>query len=71
MNTTTQQTQPTEKQRRLSNFRATSDIETFYRFVHDNGLRRETKVILDKISLLLGDKTKKKRRRGRAAKTLH
>ncbi len=73
MTTTNQQLgTTTEKQRRTVGFRSSSDIENFYRFVADNGLRREAKLVLEKISSLLTKNNKKKRkRRGRAKKTLH
>ncbi len=45
-------------------FRSSADIENFYRFVHENGLRREAAMILDKIHSVIGVK----KRRGRKAK---
>ncbi len=73
MTTTNQQLgTPTEKQQPAAGFRSSADIENFYRFVADNGLRREAKLVLEKISSLLTKNNKKKRkRRGRAKKTLH
>jgi uncharacterized protein YehS (DUF1456 family) len=51
----------------LKNFRANnSDIENFYRFVHENGLRREAGMMLDYAL----DKLRKARKNKRAAKTL-
>lgn len=31
----------------LKNFRSNSDIENFYRYIHDNGLRREAFMMLE------------------------
>ncbi|MDH4469004.1 MAG: hypothetical protein QE271_13175 [Bacteriovoracaceae bacterium] len=33
----------------LKAFRATSDVENFYRFIHENSLRHEAKVLLEKV----------------------
>ena len=49
----------------LKNFRSNADIENFYRFIHDNGLRREAHSL---ISYVL-EKTRKLRR-SKKAKTL-
>jgi hypothetical protein len=51
----------------LKNFRANnSDIENFYRFIHENGLRREAAMMLEYAL----DKVRKNRKNKRAAKTL-
>jgi len=59
--TTTEQTEATTN---IRTFRNSADIENFYRFVHENGLRREAAIILDKIHSVIGAKKK----RGRKAK---
>ena len=55
----------------LRNFRQTQDIENFYRFIHDNALRREAKVMVDEVyKHLLAQKKKaeaKKKAKGRRA----
>jgi hypothetical protein len=53
----------------IRNFRQSSDVENFYRFVHDNGLRREAKMILETVYTAI-KKSKKKARRPRKTKTL-
>ena len=51
----------------LKNFRANNtDIENFYRFVHENGLRREAGMMLEYAI----DRLRKARKNKRAAKTL-
>ncbi len=50
----------------LKNFRSNADIENFYRFIHDNGLRREAGIMLEYAM----DKLRKARKAKRAAKTL-
>jgi hypothetical protein len=51
----------------LKNFRANNaDIENFYRFIHDNGLRREAGMLIEYAM----DKLKKARKGKRQAKTL-
>jgi uncharacterized protein YehS (DUF1456 family) len=51
----------------LKNFRANNaDIENFYRFIHDNGLRREAGIMIEYAM----DKLKKARKGKRQAKTL-
>ena len=51
----------------LKNFRANNaDIENFYRFIHDNGLRREAGMMIEYAM----DKLKKARKGKRQAKTL-
>lgn len=55
----------------LRNFRHNSDIENFYRFIKENDLRREAKMILEAISKKSSaDKKKKKRKKSKARKTL-
>jgi hypothetical protein len=34
------------------NFKRSEEVEKFYRFIHDNDLRREAKMILDRICTL-------------------
>lgn len=50
----------------LKNFRSNADIENFYRFIHDNGLRREASVMMEYAM----DKLRKARKLKRAAKTI-
>lgn len=45
----------------FKNFRHSPDIENFYRFVHEHDLRREAKMILDRIMAYIA-KTKKKKK---------
>lgn len=47
----------------LRNFRSSADIENFYRFVFENDLRREAKMILESICKQINQKKKKSRKR--------
>jgi hypothetical protein len=47
----------------LRAFRSSQDLEHFYRFVHENGLRRETKVALDFLFSKLKQANKRTRRK--------
>jgi hypothetical protein len=55
------------------NFRTAIDIENFYRFVNDNDLRREAKLMLEMIQqkVLLTVKKKKKETKALNKKNLH
>ena len=46
----------------VRNFKAAADVENFYRFVHENGLRDEATKILKAIHGVIGEKPKRKRR---------
>mgnify|MGYP000734177084 FL=1 len=50
----------------LRNFRSAADIENFYRFVQDNGLRREAQLVLSAIVSKLKAKEKKETRKKKA-----
>jgi hypothetical protein len=46
------------------NFRNSTEIETFYRFIHDNGLRREAKQMMEAVyNHINGLKNGKKKRK--------
>jgi hypothetical protein len=49
----------------LKNFRSNGDIENFYRYIHDNGLRREAFMLMEYAISKVA-----KVRKGRRAKTL-
>lgn len=55
------------------NFRTAIDIENFYRFVNDNDLRREAKLMLEMIQqkVLITVKKKKKETKALNKKNLH
>jgi hypothetical protein len=55
------------------NFRTAIDIENFYRFVNDNDLRREAKIMLEIIQQKVMITVKKKRKESKALskKNLH
>jgi hypothetical protein len=55
------------------NFRTAIDIENFYRFVNDNDLRREAKIMLELIQQKVLITVKKKRKESKALnkKKLH
>ena len=46
----------------VRNFKASADVENFYRFVHENGLRNEATKILKAVHAVIGEKPKRKRR---------
>ncbi len=50
----------------IKNFRTNGDIENFYRYIHENGLRREAFMLME---YAIG-KVKAARKGKRAAKTL-
>jgi hypothetical protein len=43
----------------LKAFKSGVEVESFYRFVHENSLRNETKILLDIVVKRLKKKTKK------------
>jgi hypothetical protein len=49
----------------IKTFRSNSDIENFYRFIHENGLRREAGMLME-----YALKKVSKLRKGKKAKTL-
>lgn len=55
----------TETVKTVKNFRNSADIENFYRFVHDNGLRFEAKKVLELVVKTINEATKKKGRKSK------
>jgi hypothetical protein len=53
------------------NFRTAIDIENFYRFVNDNDLRREAKIMLEIIQTRVMQAVKKKKKESKSKKNLH
>ncbi len=53
------------------NFRSAIDIENFYRFINENDLRREAKIMLELISFKVLGTAKKKRKESKSKKNLH
>jgi hypothetical protein len=49
----------------IKNFRSNGDIENFYRYIHDNGLRREAFMLMEYAISKVG-----KARKGKRSKTL-
>jgi hypothetical protein len=49
----------------IKNFRSNGDIENFYRYIHDNGLRREAFMLMEYAISKVA-----KARKGKRAKTL-
>lgn len=63
--TTTTEKATSNEAMTLKNFRSNSDIENFYRYIHDNGLRREAFMMLE---YAIGKVAKaRKGKRGRAS----
>lgn len=44
-------------------FRSNADVENFYRFVSEHGLRKEAKLVLENILAAMGKKTKKSKKK--------
>jgi hypothetical protein len=65
---TPEQNTNTEGGKSLKTFRKSKDLEDFYRFINENGLRREAHHALEFITNRLAKP--KKSKRGRKAKTL-
>ncbi len=65
---TTEQPAATEGVKNLKSFRKSKDLEDFYRFINENGLRREAHHAIEFITNRLAKP--KKSKRGRKAKTL-
>jgi hypothetical protein len=63
----------TESPKTPRNFRTAIDIENFYRFVNDNDLRKEAKLMLEMIQAKVMASVKKKKKEAKAAskKNLH
>ena len=53
------------------NFRTAIDIENFYRFVNENDLRKEAKIMLELIQSKVMGQVKKKKKEAKAKKNLH
>ena len=62
MTTTTTTTETTDAVKPVRNFRNSPDIENFYRFIHENDLRREAKMIFEAINAKVNKSAKKKSR---------
>lgn len=70
---TTEQASTSEGVKTLKSFRKSKELEDFYRFINENGLRREAHHALEFITNRLSpkkSKSKGKSKRGRKAKTL-
>ena len=64
--TTTTNTNKTNEEngaKKVQNFRSNVDVENFYRFVHENDLRREAKMLLSMVYSRMTDTKKKKGRK--------
>lgn len=44
----------------MRNFRNISEVENFYRFIHDNGMRREAKIMMEAVVNKLKKSSKKR-----------
>lgn len=53
--------------RALRNFRNIPEIEHFYRFVHDNNLRRETKLVFEAITSAIASQKKVNKKKAQQA----
>ncbi|WP_372653962.1 hypothetical protein [Halobacteriovorax sp.] len=65
MSTTTTDTSTLEN-KGIRNFRTAADIENFYRFVQENGLRREAQLVFSALVTNLKLKEKKENRKKKA-----
>lgn len=64
-NTKTEEKAAAPEAMTLKNFRSNGDIENFYRYIHDNGLRREAFMLMEYAISKVA-----KARKGKRAKTL-
>ena len=55
----------TEGNKGVRNFRSTSELEGFYRFVYENDIREEAKMVLSHIFTFMKKKNKAKKRRAK------
>lgn len=53
----------TEKVSPIKSFRSNPDVENFYRFIYENGLRKEAKSCLDAVAKVINPPRKKTRGR--------
>lgn len=60
--TTTTTAESVETIKPVRNFRNSPDIENFYRFIHENDLRREAKMIFEAINAKVNKSSKRKSR---------
>lgn len=67
MSKTTENTEKKETNNGIKNFKASSDVENFYRFIFDNGLRSEAHQLME---LVLKRITPQKKRGRKKATTL-
>jgi hypothetical protein len=58
----------TEQNKAFRNFKSSPDVESFYRYVHDNSLRKEAKMILAHIVKSCQEIEKKKAKAARKRK---
>jgi pantoate kinase len=52
-------------QRTIKNFKSSPDVENFFRFVHENDLRKEARMILEAVCKALEPKKKRRKRRSK------
>lgn len=53
----------------IRTFRNSPEVESFYRFIHENNLRRESAIIMQKVVIMMGGSKKKTpKKRGRKKK---
>ena len=64
------ETANTEEKKLGKNFRNSPDVENFYRFIHENDLRKEAKLIFEKLHAQIKMQDKKAKRSRRKKKTL-
>lgn len=53
----------TETTKALKGFKSAADIENFYRFIYENDLRREAKMVLHAITAAAKQGSKRKKRK--------
>lgn len=54
----------------IAGFKSSEDVENFYRFVHENDFRNEALVMLRAVHKVLGEQSKKGKKK-RARRKLH
>lgn len=71
MTNTTETETTAESPKTPRNFRTAIDIENFYRFVNDNDLRREAKIMLELLQSKVMQAVKKNKKDKKSKKNLH
>lgn len=67
---TTEEIGKKEVKTNIRTFKSSPEVENFYRFISENGLRREARMIVEVVHKAWKNSQKKNKKRGRKKKTL-